>query len=107
MFRGELEGIVYGAHVRYVPCHPCYRRSDRGGVYNCLFPSFFFCVRCSYKVWFEAEALEIQLLYLLRVTQQQRGTIPSKTVLWEMLGTTLELAQMHNNRQIQEFWHNY
>ena len=21
-FRGELEGIVYAAHVRYVPCHP-------------------------------------------------------------------------------------
>ena len=22
LFRGELEGIVYAAHVRYVQCHP-------------------------------------------------------------------------------------
>ena len=87
MFRGELEGIVYAGHVIYVPCHPYYRWSDRDGVYNCLFPSFFFCVRCSYKVWFEAEALEIQLLYLLRVTQQQRGTRLSKTDVGDNFGT--------------------
>ena len=28
-----------------------------GYIYNCLFPSFFFCVRCSYKVWFAFTSL--------------------------------------------------